>query len=93
VSGQMLSKILVAALAMVIILFCIIFGSICIYGAYQRWPKLIDPPIDGKHFNSQALLKCLFGKKFLLYYTYFMGISFVIAGTIGLWNVLKELLS
>jgi hypothetical protein len=89
----MYSKIFFAALAIAFTFLFIISGSIIIYGAYKRWPKLIDPPIEEKYFYSQFFIRCLFGKKFLLYYTYFMGILFVIAGSFGLWNILKELLS
>ena len=66
--------------------FFIIAGMVLIYGALNKWRMLVDPPSDLWLSYGQAFIKKLFGKKVLLYYTYFLGVLFICAGIFGLWN-------
>ena len=53
-------------------------GIVLLMGAHRRWAWLIDPEEDAG--GSQAFLKRMFGKRFLLYYTYLLGLLFTISG-------------
>jgi hypothetical protein len=54
-------------------------GFIMIYGAIAGWKFLIDPPETWSPCYSQALIKKLFGKKFLYYETIVVGGMFIVA--------------
>jgi hypothetical protein len=71
-------------------LFFVIAGIVVIYGAYSRWPMLVDPPETLWLTYSQAGIKRLFGQKFLLFFTYFLGILFILVGAVGFWNGVKN---
>ncbi len=62
----------------------VVLGGILLYGTSQKWPWLVDPP-EWLIFLQPGdfLMKALFGKHFLLYFTYFIGSSLVIVGSIG----------
>lgn len=65
-------------IALLSLLFVLI-GLAIIYGARQRWRWLVDPPEWLYLVYSQSFLKVLFGRKFVLFFTYFMGSLFVLA--------------
>jgi hypothetical protein len=71
-------------------LLFIVAGLMTLYGAYRRWPMLIDPPEDLWFSYSQAGIKKLFGKRITLVFTYFLGAMFVSIGGLGLFRVLTS---
>ncbi|MEJ1397347.1 MAG: hypothetical protein RPU52_07470 [Candidatus Sedimenticola sp. (ex Thyasira tokunagai)] len=44
---------------------------------------MVDPPIEWAWFYSQSWIKKKFGQKFLLVYTYFSGMVFIVIGIAG----------
>lgn len=58
-------------------------------GAYRRWKWLVDPPEELWLVYSQAFIRRVFGKKFTIGFTYFLGILFIVGAVIGLINGLK----
>lgn len=71
------------------ILFCcllIIFGALHVYGAYRRWPMLVNPPKKSRFIYSQAALRALFGERGVVAFTYSFGVLLIAAGALGLWN-------
>jgi hypothetical protein len=73
-----------------IAIFFIIAGIIIIVGTKKRWSWLVDPPVDYWTFYSHSFLKKFFGKTFLLYFNYFLGIVFILLSLIGFWNGIKR---
>jgi hypothetical protein len=67
-------------------LSCLI-GILSIYGAYKKWKFLIDPPESLAGFYSQAWIKKLYGRKFLLWETYIMGVIFIAMGVVLILKV------
>jgi hypothetical protein len=63
-------------------------GLLLVLGTYLRWPRLIDPPSDWGPFYSQALIKRMFGRSFLIGYTYALGVLIVVAGVAAFVNEL-----
>jgi hypothetical protein len=63
-----------------------VLGVLFLVGAYRRWRWLVDPP-DWMPFYSQAGIRRRFGQTFTVYFTYFLGLVFVVAGGIGTYNV------
>src|SRR6266404_5769053 len=59
-----------------------------IYGAYRKWSWLVDPPEYLWPVYSQAFLKKLFGRRFVISWTYLFGIVFVAAMFVSLWTTL-----
>lgn len=82
-------EIIYKILGICFVLFFIIAGFVLVFGAKKRWPMLVDPAEGLWLIYSQAFIKKLFGKKFLIYFTYFLGLSFICCGIIALWNSLK----
>ena len=74
---------------MVALLLVGIIGVLLIVGAYQRWPILVDPPLKFADVWSQAALKKLFSKRFLLLFTYFLGLLFLTLALTGLYRVMR----
>jgi hypothetical protein len=66
-------------------LLFVIWGGMLFYGAYSRWPVLVDPPEGMSLVNTQVLLKRLFGKRAALWDTYFLALVFIGAGIFGLY--------
>ena len=68
----------------------LLIGILLIIGAYKRWKWLVDPPttewLGGWLVYSQAAIKKHFGKTFLLYYTYLLGIAFTIVGILIIYH-------
>lgn len=74
------------------VLFCcfmIAAGGVLIYGAYRRWPILVDPPKSWRFFYSQSAMRAFLGQKAVLFYTYLLGVLFVAGGVVALWNGLR----
>jgi hypothetical protein len=63
-----------------------VLGILFIIGAYRRWRWLVDPPIEWSLFYSQAAIRHRFGKTFTLYFTYCLGVFFVIFGGTGAYQ-------
>jgi hypothetical protein len=70
--------------------FFIAAGVLFLYGTWQRWPFFVDPPEEWWPFYSQAFIKKVFGRSFLIASNYFLGALFITAALIGLWNGLKN---
>lgn len=74
------------AVGLVFSVLFVVAGVLLLCGAYKRWPGLVDPPDELWLMYSQAAIKRLFGKRFLLLFTYFLGV--VLVGSLGLLRVL-----
>ncbi len=75
------------------ILFALSFfvaGVGLVIGAHRRWDWLVNPPTDMWTCYSQAFVKNLFGKRFVIAFTYILGIVFMLASLFGLFNLLKK---
>jgi hypothetical protein len=70
-------------------IFFILAGIILIVGTKKRWRWLVDPPEDYWMFYSHSFLKKVFGKTFLLYFNYMLGIILIVLCLIGIWNGIK----
>ncbi len=79
-------RVLFESLVCILIIF---LGIIEIYGTNKKWPMLVDPPKKFSHVYSHSLLKKYFGQKFLIFYNYFLGFSFISFGCYGLWLVIN----
>ncbi|MGH7986280.1 MAG: hypothetical protein ACREQX_08350 [Candidatus Binataceae bacterium] len=66
-------------------LILLVWGAVLFYGAYCRWPVLVDPPEGMSLVNAQVLLKRLFGKRAALWDTYFLAVVFIGAGLFGMY--------
>ena len=55
-----------------------VLGCILLFGARQRWGWLVDPPNDMWIFYSQTFIKKLFGETVLIWYTYVLGVLFMV---------------
>jgi hypothetical protein len=68
----------------------LLVGILLIVGAYKRWKWLIDPPTGDWLwlFYSQAGIKKLLGKTFLLYYTYILGIAFTLISLLAIYQII-----
>jgi len=55
-------------------------------GAYRRWKWLVDPPLSWSPYYSQAACKEMFGTDFTRYFTYFLGIVFLAASSVGTYQ-------
>jgi hypothetical protein len=71
----------------------IVAGIALIYGTKKRITWLIDP--DEKYWlcYSQAFIKKLFGKEFTIYWTYFLGVLFIIVSLFGIMNIIRTSIS
>ena len=78
-------------LGLFIAIFFIFAGIVLLVGTKKRWVWLVDPPADYWTFYSHSFLKKFFGKTFLLYFNYILGIVFILLSLIGIWNGLKGL--
>lgn len=67
-------------------------GLVLVIGAHRRWNWLVDPDLRMWPFYSQALLKKVFGKRFVVAYTYCVGFLMMLFSVIGLINVLRSML-
>ena len=61
-------------------------GMLLIIGAFRRWKWLVDPPLSWSPYYSQARIKEKMGTTFLLYFTYFLGLVFLAAGSYGVYR-------
>jgi hypothetical protein len=74
------------------IAFCLMFtiiGIILCIGAYLKWKWLVDPKESDSCFYTYPKMKNIFGKKFLLFYTYFVGILFILLSIYLIINAYK----
>lgn len=63
-------------------------GLLLIVGAYRQWAWLVNPPDHLWPFYSQALIKRVFGIKFLIIFTYLSGVIVLIgAGLIVYFGI------
>jgi hypothetical protein len=70
-------------------LICAGLGGMLPYGAHRRWRWLVDPNVAGWPYDSQSFIKRFFGKKAVLYYTYFTGVSMLAVACWIFWNKSK----
>ena len=63
--------------------FMIFIGVIWFYATWHRW-WIIDPPETWWWFDSNALVKKLFGSSVNIANSYIAAVGFVVVGTIGL---------
>jgi len=61
-------------------------GLILIIGAFFRWRWLVDPPLEWAPMYSQALLKLIVGTRGVVWFTYFLGLLFLLAGPVGYYH-------
>ena len=66
--------------------FFALCGVILIVGAWRRWKWLVDPPLSWSPYYSQARLKEMMGATAVLYFTYFLGLLFLAAGSYGVYR-------
>jgi hypothetical protein len=64
-------------------------GFVLLYGARRKWRWLVYPPEWLYLVWSQSLLKVLFGRRFVLGFTYCFGAVFAV---VGLWGLLLALI-
>jgi len=67
--------------------FVFALGVVTIIGAYRRWRWLVDPPIALWPYYSQAFLKRIFGTKFVIIFTYLIGLLLMALAVLGSWIV------
>jgi len=70
--------------------FFFVAGVMLCIGAYRKWNWLVDPPDDMWLSYAQAFIKRIFGKKFTIFFTYFLGIVFMFVAISGLINSLRD---
>jgi len=71
------------------ILFCTLIiaaGCFLLYGTHARWTVLVDPPSKGEIFLFASSCGTYFGPRAVVLWTYLLGLLFVSAGLLGLWN-------
>ncbi len=64
----------------------VVAGIILLVGASHRWKWLVDPPLSWSPYYSQARLKEMMGATAVLYFTYFLGLLFLAAGSYGVYR-------
>jgi len=64
------------------------FGIFLVFGAYKKITWLVDPSESYSPWYSQAFLKKYFGRKFVRYYTYILGILLIVISIWYLWKFL-----
>ena len=77
--------------AIIFLIGFIAAGLALIYGAKKRIKWLIDPDENDWNWYSQALIKKLFGKQFTIYWTYFLGVLFIIFSIFGIINSIRKM--
>ena len=60
-------------------------GLFLIVGAFLQWRWLVDPPLNWSPYYSQALLKRLLGTKFVIVFTYLLGLSIMAFALYGIY--------
>jgi len=78
------------ALGIVFVLFFSVAGVVFLVGANRRWRWLVDPPPELWLCYSQSLVRRVFGERTVIAYTYIMGILFLAASMVGLYNGLTN---
>jgi hypothetical protein len=72
------------------LIFMITLGLLLISGAYRRWRWLVDPPTELWPFYSQSLIKKLFGKHAVVYFTYLVGFGIIVISIMGISQTLNN---
>ena len=65
-----------------------VVGGILIFGTYRKWMWLVDPPTDSFCY-SHALLKKMFGAKFLMFFNYIIGSIFIVLSVATVFRGLR----
>jgi len=76
--------------AIVFLIGFITAGIALIYGTKKRLAWLIDTDESKWIWYSQAFIKKIFGQQFTIYWTYFLGVMFIIISIIGMVNILRK---
>lgn len=63
--------------------FFLFLGVVWLYGTRQRW-RLLDPPESWWWFDSQAVVKKLFGSRVAIGLSYLTAVGFIVVGAIGM---------
>ena len=63
-------------------------GATLIYGTWHKWSRLVDPPEEFALVYSLTFVKRVFGPSALKFHNYTLGIAFILAGLLMLWNEL-----
>lgn len=66
------------------VVFCVLPGCVLVFGTYERWQYLIDPTPTGDMITTQRFIRSVFGRKFLIWYTYVTGCLLILLGLIFL---------
>jgi len=78
------------ALGIGFVLFSGVAGVVFLVGANRRWRWLVDPPPELWLCYSQSFLREVFGESTVIAYTYIMGILFLAASMVGLYDGLTS---
>jgi hypothetical protein len=68
--------------------FFLVAGIVSCIGAHRKWKWLVDPPDKMWSWYSQAFIKKVFGTRFTVGFTYFLGILFIVFALLGFMNSL-----
>ena len=66
-------------------------GVVLCVGASHKWDWLVNPSDRMWPYYSQAVIKRLFGRRFTIGFTYFLGVLFIAAALFGLMNDIQRL--
>ena len=65
----------------------VVVGFLLVYGAYRRWPFLVDPPAELSTVYSQAFIRKMFGLRATIIFTYCLGGAALLVGAlVGIWR-------
>jgi hypothetical protein len=73
-------------ISIIFILFFFVAGIVLVVGARRKSNWLVNPPDELWACYSQAFIKKLFGQRFLIGFTYFLGVLFVLFSVLGLFS-------
>jgi hypothetical protein len=75
-------------LGIVFLILTIGGGATLLYGTWHKWPWLVHPSEDFALVYSLSFVRRVFGPSALKFHNYALGIAFVLAGLLMLWNEL-----
>ena len=78
-------------LGIIIAIGFLLCGVALIIGTHERWGWLVDPPTEMWPYYSQAFLKKFFGSRFVIGFTYVIGLSIVLFVVLGWINMLLKI--
>lgn len=69
-----------------------LLGILIIFGTLRRWKWLVEPPADNWIFGMfypLVFVKKQFGKTFIIYWNYFIGVFLILISLFGIWYAIK----